>query len=54
MERAFVPDVQMGIQFIAVGVNIVILILIPVVLYFIIKFAVRHAINESKLFKQDK
>jgi len=54
MERAFVPDVQMGIQFIAIGVNVALLILIPIGLYFIIKFAVKHGINESKLFKQDK
>ena len=48
------PDAQLGIQVTAVGINIVLLVLIPIGLYFIIKLAIKHGINESKLFIQDK
>jgi len=35
-----------------VGFNFVLLLAIPIALYFIIKLAVRNGINESKLVKQ--
>ena len=50
----FLPETQTVIQLAVVGVNIALLFLIPIGLYFLIKLAVKHGINESKLFKQDK
>ena len=47
-------DVQTGVQILTVLINVGLLILAPIVLYFIVKLAVKHGINASKLFKQDK
>ena len=47
-------NIQAGVQILVLLINIGLIISAPIILYFIIKFAVKNGINESKLFKQDK